>query len=160
MTRLQGIFSPVLTPFSADGKPDPDRFLRHCKWLLDQDVGLAAFGTNSEANSLGLQEKRGLLDTLARARGALREGQIERKAAELTRAVRIVDEGLKAALNPAGGELTRQLDGLYGYLSVRLTQANLRNDEAAIAECVALIEPLNEAWTAIRPQVDGPTGRS
>lgn len=102
----------------------------------------------------------GLLDTLARARGALREGQIERKAAELTRAVRIVDEGLKAALNPAGGELTRQLDGLYGYLSVRLTQANLRNDEAVIAECVALIEPLNEAWTAIRPQVDGPTGRS
>jgi len=102
----------------------------------------------------------GLLDTLARARGALREGQIERKAAELTRAVRIVDEGLKAALSPAGGELTRQLDGLYGYLSLRLTQANLRNDEAIIAECVALVEPLQDAWTAIRPQVDTPIGRS
>lgn len=64
MTRLQGIFSPVLTPFSADGKPDPDRFLRHCKWLLDQDVGLAAFGTNSEANSLSTGEKMELLNVL------------------------------------------------------------------------------------------------
>jgi hypothetical protein len=34
--RLQGIFSPVLTPFNADYTPDPDRFIRHCRWLLDQ----------------------------------------------------------------------------------------------------------------------------
>ena len=96
----------------------------------------------------------GLLDSLARARGALRAGRIEVKAAELTRAVRIVDEGLKAALSPAGGELSRQLGELYGYLSLRLTQANLRNDEALIEECVRLVEPLQDAWSAIRPQVD------
>jgi 4-hydroxy-tetrahydrodipicolinate synthase len=66
-TRLQGIFSPVLTPFNADYSPDPQRFVRHCKWLLDQDVGLAVFGTNSEANSLTVGEKRKLLDTLLEA---------------------------------------------------------------------------------------------
>jgi 4-hydroxy-tetrahydrodipicolinate synthase len=65
--RLQGIFSPVLTPFNADYSPDPDRFVRHCKWLLAQDVGLAVFGTNSEANSLSVGEKRKLLDTLLEA---------------------------------------------------------------------------------------------
>jgi 4-hydroxy-tetrahydrodipicolinate synthase len=65
--RLQGIFSPVLTPFNADYSPDPDRFIRHCKWLLDQDVGLAVFGTNSEANSLSVLEKRSLLDALLEA---------------------------------------------------------------------------------------------
>jgi 4-hydroxy-tetrahydrodipicolinate synthase len=65
--RLQGIFSPVLTPFNADYSPDPDRFIRHCKWLLDQDVGLAIFGTNSEANSLTVLEKRSLLDALLEA---------------------------------------------------------------------------------------------
>ncbi|HWI83321.1 dihydrodipicolinate synthase family protein [Ramlibacter sp.] len=65
--RLQGIFSPVLTPFNADYTPDPVRFQRHCRWLLDQDVGLAIFGTNSEANSLGLAEKRRLLDSLLEA---------------------------------------------------------------------------------------------
>ncbi|HYE40618.1 MAG TPA: dihydrodipicolinate synthase family protein [Ramlibacter sp.] len=66
-SRPQGIFSPVLTPFAADGAPDPDRFIRHCRWLLDQDVGLAVFGTNSEANSMTVVEKRALLDALLEA---------------------------------------------------------------------------------------------
>jgi flagellar protein FliS len=96
----------------------------------------------------------GLLDSLARARGALQRGQIEVKASELSRAQRIVDEGLKAALDPAGGELTQQLDALYAYTSLRITQANLRNDAAAIEECQRLIEPLQQAWLAIAPQAD------
>lgn len=65
--RLQGIFSPVLTPFNADYSPDAGRFVRHCRWLLEQDVGLAIFGTNSEANSMSLAEKRRLLDALLEA---------------------------------------------------------------------------------------------
>lgn len=65
--RLQGVFSPVLTPFDADLAPAPDRYVRHCRWLLDQGVGLAVFGTNSEANSLSVAEKRALLDTLLEA---------------------------------------------------------------------------------------------
>ncbi len=96
----------------------------------------------------------GLLDSLARARGALQQGQIELKASELSRAQRIVDEGLKAALNPAGGELTQQLEALYAYTSLRITQANLRNDAAAIEECQRLIEPVQQAWLAIAPQAD------
>ncbi|MFW7341559.1 dihydrodipicolinate synthase family protein [Pollutimonas sp. H1-120] len=63
-TVLSGVFSPVLTPFSAGLQPDIPRFLEHCKSLLAHDVGLAIFGTNSEANSMGLSEKRRLLDAL------------------------------------------------------------------------------------------------
>lgn len=44
--RIGGVLSPV-----------PDRFLRQCRWLLSQNVGLAVFGTNSEANSLAVEEK-------------------------------------------------------------------------------------------------------
>ncbi|MEJ8835045.1 dihydrodipicolinate synthase family protein [Ramlibacter sp. AN1133] len=66
-TRLQGVFSPVLTPFNADYTPDADRFIRHCRWLLDQEVGLAVFGTNSEANSMSVAEKRRLLEALLEA---------------------------------------------------------------------------------------------
>jgi len=65
--RIRGILSPVLTPFDAQGRPDPDRFVRHCQWLLAEQVGLAVFGTNSEANSLSLAEKRDLLDHLLAA---------------------------------------------------------------------------------------------
>jgi 4-hydroxy-tetrahydrodipicolinate synthase len=66
-TRLQGVFAPVLTPFNADHSPAPDRLVRHCRWLVDQRVGLAVFGTNSEGNSLNVTEKRRLLDTLIEA---------------------------------------------------------------------------------------------
>jgi len=59
-----GVFSPVLTPFDASSRPAADRFLKHCRWLQQQGVGLAVFGTNSEANSLSVPEKQALLDTL------------------------------------------------------------------------------------------------
>jgi 4-hydroxy-tetrahydrodipicolinate synthase len=62
--RIGGVLSPVVTPFKADLSPDPERFVRHCRWLLSQDVGLAVFGTNSEANSLSTEEKVELLDRL------------------------------------------------------------------------------------------------
>ena len=59
--------SPVLTPFNTDLTPSAPRFVRHCRWLLDQGVGLSIFGTNSEANSLAVAEKRALLDALVEA---------------------------------------------------------------------------------------------
>ena len=65
--RIKGVLSPVVTPFKRDLSPDVGRFIAHCKWLISQDCGLAVFGTNSEANSLSLGEKRALLDTLLEA---------------------------------------------------------------------------------------------
>ena len=65
--RMSGVLSPVVTSFKADLSPDPDRFVRHCRWLLSQNVGLAVFGTNSEANSLSVEEKVELLDRLVGA---------------------------------------------------------------------------------------------
>ena len=65
--RPRGVLAPVITPFTADLAPDAERLARHCRWLLSHDVGLAVFGTNSEGNSLGVAEKRALLDALAQA---------------------------------------------------------------------------------------------
>ena len=65
--RIQGVLSPVVTPFRSDLSPDVERFVRHCRWLLSQNVGLAAFGTNSEANSLSADERIELLDHLVAA---------------------------------------------------------------------------------------------
>ncbi len=63
-TRIGGVLAPVLTPFASDYTPDAGRFLAHCRWLLANDVGLAAFGTNSEANSLSGIERMRLLDRM------------------------------------------------------------------------------------------------
>jgi flagellar protein FliS len=92
----------------------------------------------------------GLLDTFAQARGAIRQGNIEAKGEAIGRAVRIIDEGLRAGLNlEAGGALAADLRDLYAYVTVRLTYANRHNDEAAVAECAQLIEPLSKAWAEI-----------
>ncbi len=65
--RLAGVLAPVVTPFDRDLNPDGARLVRHCRWLLDNDVGLAVFGTNSEANSMSVAEKLDLLAQLVDA---------------------------------------------------------------------------------------------
>jgi len=65
---VRGVLAPVITPFTADLRPDPERLIRHCRWLLAHDVGLAVFGTNSEANSMSVPEKLALIDALVEAR--------------------------------------------------------------------------------------------
>ncbi|MEX0976689.1 MAG: dihydrodipicolinate synthase family protein [Woeseia sp.] len=65
--RFSGVFAPVIMPFGPDLSVDADRLARQCRWLLSQGVGLAVFGTNSEANSLSVGEKSDLLQRLIEA---------------------------------------------------------------------------------------------
>jgi 4-hydroxy-tetrahydrodipicolinate synthase len=65
--RIKGVLSPVVTPFKSDNSPDAERFVRHCRWLLSNNVGVAVFGTNSEGNSLSVEERIALLDRLVEA---------------------------------------------------------------------------------------------
>lgn len=66
--RITGVLSPVVTPFTRDLSPDPARYERHCKWLLSHGCsGLAVFGTNSEANSLSVDERMMLLDHIVQS---------------------------------------------------------------------------------------------
>ena len=94
----------------------------------------------------------GFMEALAQGRGAMRSGQLAAKGMAIGRAVRIVEEGLRAGLDlKAGGSLARDLDELYTYLTMRLTMANIRNDEAMLDECQRLMQPLREAWLSIEP---------
>ena len=64
---LSGVLAPVVTPFQRDLSPDATRLIGHCRWLLERNCGLAVFGTNSEANSLSVDERIELLDLLLEA---------------------------------------------------------------------------------------------
>ncbi len=65
--RIEGVLSPVVTPFKKDLSPDADRFDKHCRWLMQSGcAGLAVFGTNSEANSMSVDEKLELLGALVK----------------------------------------------------------------------------------------------
>ena len=62
---VRGVFVPACTPFDADLTVDETRFVRHCRWLLDEGAhGLAVFGTTSEANSLSASERMSGLERL------------------------------------------------------------------------------------------------
>ena len=117
-----------------------------------QQVGLETGLTDATPHRLVAMLFEGWMEAVAQARGAMRAGDIAAKGQAIGRAVRILDEGLRAGLDmKAGGNLARDLGQLYAYLTARLTQANLHNDESALEECVRLMKPLHEAWSAIGP---------
>ncbi len=117
---------------------------------LYQQVGVESQLANASPHALVAMLFDGFMEALAQARGAIRSRDAVAKGMAIGRAVRIVEEGLRAGLDVrAGGSLARDLGGLYTYVTRRLTLANLRNDEAGIDECQRLMQPLREAWMAI-----------
>lgn len=91
----------------------------------------------------------GLLESLRSAEGHIRRGSIEEKSKALTRAGKIVI-GLQGALDfKAGGDIARNLDELYGYVTRRLLHINLHNDLDALAEVVSLMSEIKGAWETI-----------
>ena len=96
----------------------------------------------------------GLLQNVGAARVALKRGDIAGKGKKINNAVRIIDEGLRPALDLAkGGDIAANMNGLYGYCSLRLTEANLRNDDAALEDVIRVIEPIADGWKQIGGQV-------
>lgn len=91
----------------------------------------------------------GAIESVMRARIAMTRHDVATRTRAIGRALRIVDEGLKASLNPAGGELAANLRELYGYITVRLTQANCDSDDAILGEVESLLMTLREGWVGI-----------
>jgi 4-hydroxy-tetrahydrodipicolinate synthase len=61
---MKGVLSPVLTPFRPDLSVHKELLTAQCQWLLNCNVGLAVFGTNSEGNSLSFAERADLVQYL------------------------------------------------------------------------------------------------
>lgn len=142
--------TPMYAPASPFSRPIPAG--ANALSGMYRQVGLETSVTGASSHHLVTLLFDGFLDALTEARGALLAKDMAAKARALSRAIRIVDEGLKACLNvEAGGELALNLRDLYTYISLRLTQANLRNDHQALDECTQLIQPVREAWLAIKP---------
>ena len=94
----------------------------------------------------------GLMESIAQAKGAILTQQLDPKLKAITRAINIVEEGLRGNLDmKAGGKLSADLHDLYGYVSARLMHANVHNDAEALDECVRLIQPIKDAWNQIAP---------
>lgn len=105
----------------------------------------------------------GALLAIAHARAQMQTKKIAEKGASISRAIDIINCGLKASLDKsAGGELARNLDALYDYMTSRLLHANLANDTAALDEIAGLLREIRSAWEQIAddPAVRGGASKS
>lgn len=92
----------------------------------------------------------GALVALNGALAGIQSGNIGEKGKSISKAILIIDSGLRAALDKkAGGDIAEGLDSLYEYMSSRLLTANIQNDPGIIEEVQRLLTELRDAWNAI-----------
>lgn len=93
----------------------------------------------------------GALEAMAQAKLAIGKGDVAAKGHAISRAIKIIEEGLKVSLDDRGGQLCSQLRCLYDYISQQLLLASLRNNAQMIDDASALLGDIKQAWTAINP---------
>lgn len=94
---------------------------------------------------------KGLLESVVTARGALARGDVAIKCKAISKAVRILEEGLLTGLDRVdGGELAKTLESLYEYCLHKLVLANAKNDDAMLQEVLRLLEPVAQAWDEMK----------
>lgn len=113
-------------------------------------IGLETGVAAASPHRLILMLFDGAIAATADAAAQLAENRIAGKGKAISNAIRIIEEGLKASLDPkGGGEIAESLGELYDYMSRRLLLSSLRNDVAGLAEVARLLTELREAWAAI-----------
>jgi flagellar secretion chaperone FliS len=100
----------------------------------------------------------GALAAIADGRTHLLEGRTAQKGRALGKAISIIDEGLKAALDVSqGGAIAAQLMDLYDYIGRMLLLANLRDDVARLDEAHRLLQDLRGAWATLAERQAAPS---
>ena len=113
-------------------------------------VGVETGVASADPHRLILMLFDGALAAIAAARLAMSRKEVAAKAQAVTKAIAIVDGGLKASLDVgAGGELAMRLSELYDYMLKQLLLANLRNEVATLDEVSRLLNELRGAWAQI-----------
>lgn len=94
----------------------------------------------------------GAVVAIANASQHLANNDIAAKGQAISKAIAIVENGLRASLDKrAGGEIAANLDALYEYMVHRLILANLNNDTEMLKEVQGLLNDLKTAWESIAP---------
>lgn len=118
-------------------------------------VGVESSIASASPHQLILLLFEGAQAAMSMARGEMSRGNIPAKGKAISRAIDIIENGLKASLNlEVGSDLPEKLEALYDYMVLRLLHANLKNDPAALEEVSSLLGEIQSAWITIRDQVD------
>ncbi|WP_438288576.1 flagellar export chaperone FliS [Edwardsiella tarda] len=115
-------------------------------------VGLESGAMSASPHQLIVMLFDGAHSALVRAALHIDAGQVALKGQALSKAINIIDNGLKAGLDlEKGGELAQNLSALYDYMVQRLLHANLHNDADAVRHVTELLDNIADAWRQIGP---------
>ena len=107
---------------------------------LDVETGVAA----ANPQRLVVMLYDGAIKALVAAKSALAQGDVPGRGVSISKAISIVDQGLRPALDmSAGGDIAVNLMALYDYI------VNLKEHEASIDEVIHLLGELRGAWEAL-----------
>lgn len=116
-----------------------------------QQVGVQAQVTEASPHRLIQLLMQGGLDRIYQAKGAIEFGRVAEKGELIGKSIAIVG-GLREALDfKEGGEIAQNLDRLYEYMIMRLTDANRKNDPLLLKEVADLLCEIKLGWDQISP---------
>ena len=121
---------------------------------VGQYQSIGNYSAVSAADKLRLVQlmMQGVQDRVAKARGHIARGEISSKGEQIGRAIQLID-GLLASLDDAeGGDIARNLAGLYEYMMRRLLVANANDDSDVLDEVSGLMKEVKEAWDEVLHQ--------
>lgn len=115
-----------------------------------QRVGVESGVDCADSHKLILMLFEGSISALNRAKQEIQHNNIAAKGEMISKAISIIDNGLKASLDTsAGGEIANNLQALYDYMTKQLLTANVQSNIEIISEVIDLLSQLQEAWKSI-----------
>lgn len=116
-----------------------------------QRIGVETSVEAADPYKLILMLFEGAQEALNRAKMHMQLNEIAEKGRMISKAIMIIDHGLKASLDMnAGGDLAIKLQALYDYMTHQLLVANIQNNVEKITEVNKLLSELHSAWKEIR----------
>lgn len=120
---------------------------------VEQDIAVES----ANPHQLVMLLFQGSEQAIALARIHMESGNLGEKGLAISKAIDIINLGLKASLDvEAGGEIAQNLASLYDYMVRRLIQANIKNQSAALDEVSGLLTEISSAWAEIGTKPPSP----
>ncbi|HEY1844038.1 MAG TPA: flagellar export chaperone FliS [Buttiauxella sp.] len=94
----------------------------------------------------------GAVSAMVRAKIYFETGNIAKRGEMISRAINIIDNGLRASLNhEVGGQVTEEMESLYEYVSRSLLLLNLEKKPEELPHLIEIMNNLSTTWKEIEP---------
>lgn len=94
----------------------------------------------------------GAINAMLRAKIYFEQGNIPRRGEMISRAINIIDNGLRAGLNhEVGGKISAEMESLYEYVSRNLLLINLQQNPEPLPQLIELMNNMSNTWKEIEP---------